>query len=157
MNLYAFTVISLALAIGITNISAINPNTDDEQAIIALERAMLDRWCNGDPDGYLELMAPGITYFDPSLENRKDGLEAMKEYFEPVKGKIKIDRDEMKNPKVQIYGDTAVLSYNYYSYIESADGSTMESWWNCTEVYSRINGEWKIVHSHWSHLKPELK
>jgi hypothetical protein len=28
--------------------------------------------------------------------------------------------------------------------------------WNSTEVYQRIDGKWKIVHSHWSYMKPEL-
>jgi hypothetical protein len=29
--------------------------------------------------------------------------------------------------------------------------------WNSTEVYRRIDGKWRIVHSHWSFTKPEVK
>jgi hypothetical protein len=29
--------------------------------------------------------------------------------------------------------------------------------WNSTEVYSRINGQWKIIHSHWLYTMPQLK
>jgi hypothetical protein len=29
--------------------------------------------------------------------------------------------------------------------------------WNSTEVDQRLNGTWKIVHSHWSYVKPVLK
>ena len=32
--------------------------------IIATERAALDRWGRGDPQGFLEIMAPEVTYFD---------------------------------------------------------------------------------------------
>ena len=48
----------------------------DADAIIATERAALDRWGAGDPYGYLEIMAPEVTSFDPVQERRVDGLPA---------------------------------------------------------------------------------
>jgi len=45
--------------------------------IVALERAALDRWGKGDPQGYLETYADEVTYFDPVAATRIDGLEAM--------------------------------------------------------------------------------
>jgi hypothetical protein len=33
----------------------------DANAIIAMERAALDRWGVGDPHGYLEIMAPEVS------------------------------------------------------------------------------------------------
>ena len=36
--------------------------------IIALERGALDRWGRGDPQGYLDLYARDVTYFDPMRE-----------------------------------------------------------------------------------------
>src|SRR5207237_2413765 len=36
--------------------------------IIALERAALDRWGRGDPQGYIDTFAADITYFDPFTE-----------------------------------------------------------------------------------------
>lgn len=127
------------------------------ETIIALERAALDRWGNGDPQGYLELYAPDVTYFDPTREKRVDGLEAMKELLVPITGKIKIDRYEMIGPKVQHRGDLAVLSYNLVSYGKRPNGGSFTVRWNSTEVYGRIGGKWKIIHSHWSYTKPELK
>src|SRR6266851_8820812 len=69
------------------------------ETIIALERAALDRWGNGDPQGYLETYAPDITYFDPGQQGRVDGLGAMKELLVPRTGKIKTDHYEMIGPK----------------------------------------------------------
>ena len=46
--------------------------------VIAMERAALDRWGKGDPGGYLEIMAPEVTYFDPIQEKRIDGLDALR-------------------------------------------------------------------------------
>jgi hypothetical protein len=37
------------------------------------------------------------------------------------------------------------------------DGPKTTARWNSTEVYQRFNGSWKIVHSHWSYVKPVLK
>ncbi len=68
---------------------------DVAATIIALERAALDRWGNGDPSGYLELSAPEVVYFDPFLERRLDGLEALTRYYETLRGQIRIDRDEL--------------------------------------------------------------
>lgn len=91
---------------------------DTAATIIATERAALDRWGKGDPSGYLEISAPEVVYFDPFLERRLDGLDALTEYYETIRGKIRIDRDEIINPKVQVYGNAAVLTFNYVSYTD---------------------------------------
>jgi ketosteroid isomerase-like protein len=124
--------------------------------IIGLERAALERWGKGDPQGYLEIMAPDMTYFDPALEKRLDGLAAVKEYIVPFTGKIRIDSYEMINPQVQRYGDVAVLTFNLIDSVKRPDREEKVRW-NSTEVYRRIDGNWKIVHSHWSYIKPQLK
>ena len=126
--------------------------------IIAMERAALDRWGNGDPRGYLEIMAPDVTYFDPGQEARIDGLRSMHDLLIPWTGKIKIDRYEMLNPTVQRHGDAAILTFNLVNYRTQPDGSErLAVRWNSTEVYGRVDGQWRIVHSHWSFIKPDLK
>ncbi|HKQ75275.1 MAG TPA: DUF4440 domain-containing protein [Blastocatellia bacterium] len=134
--------------------------TDDysPDKIIAMEKAALDRWGKGDPQGYLEIMDADLTYFDPFLEKRLDGLDAMKEFLKPFTGKIKVDRFDMLNPKVQRDGDMALLTFNLLSYAKQPDGTEkVVARWNSSEVYRKINGEWKIIHSHWSFIKPEIK
>ena len=126
--------------------------------IIALERGALDRWGKGDPQGFIELFAPEITYFDPTLETRIRGDAQMKAYFAPIIGKVKVDRYDMIDPAVQRHGNTALLTFNLVSYQTQADGEEKAiSRWNSTEVYARLNGVWRIIHSHWSYIKPELK
>jgi ketosteroid isomerase-like protein len=126
--------------------------------IIALERGALDRWGTGDPQGYLEIMAPEVTYFDPAQPQRVDGLQAMKDLLEPLTGKIRVDRYDMLNPAVQRHGDAALLTFNLVSYRKRLDGSEHPIVrWNATETYARLDGQWRIVHSHWSYVQPELK
>src|SRR5262249_51576972 len=90
---------------------------DDE--IIALERAALDRWITFDPDGYLELSAPEVTYFDPYREKRIDGLQELTTILAPIKqfkGAIKEPRYEMIAPRVQRYGEIVLLTFNLTNY-----------------------------------------
>jgi hypothetical protein len=50
------------------------------------------------------------------------------------------------------------LTFNLVNYGKLAAGEeTVLARWNSTEVYSRIEGKWRIIHSHWSYIKPQLK
>jgi len=118
-------------------------------AVLDIERAALDRWGHGDPSGFLEICAPDVTYFDPFLDRRLDGLDALTRYYESLRGKVRVDRYELLNPRVVALGDAAVLSFNYESRI---DGEALR--WNCTEAYRRTPAGWRIVHTHWSMTKP---
>jgi ketosteroid isomerase-like protein len=122
--------------------------------IISLERGALDRWGRGDPEGYLELYARDVTYFDPMREKRVDGIDAMRKMLEPIKGLVKVDRYEMLAPQVQRVGDAAILSYNLVSHGRRPDGTPTVTRWNSTAVYAQVDRRWKILHSHWSFTKP---
>lgn len=126
--------------------------------VVAMERAALDRWGKGDPQGYLEIMANEVTYFDPMQEKRVDGREAMQKMLAPITGKVTVSRFDMIGPKVQHHGDAALLTFNLVSYVAQPDGKERAvARWNSSELYARVDGQWRIVHSHWSYIKPELK
>src|SRR5262249_16485481 len=129
--------------------------------IIAMERSAIDRWITGDPEGYLSIYAPEMTYFDPAQEKRVDGLEALKTLFAPMKTakrQIREPRYEMIDPKVQRHGDVALLTFNVINYGKRPNQpETVLARWNVTEVYSRMDGKWKIIHGHFSFIKPEIK
>jgi ketosteroid isomerase-like protein len=134
------------------------PDDFQPETIVALERGALDRWGNGDPQGFFDIMALDQTYFDPTTARRIDGQDALKRLFAPIAGKIKIEKAEMIDPKVQRSGDLAVLTFNLVNYGAQLDGGPKTTArWNSTEVFQRLNGSWKIVHSHWSYVKPVLK
>jgi ketosteroid isomerase-like protein len=124
--------------------------TAAEDPIIALERAALARWLNGDPSGFLEICAEDVVYFDPMLTARMDGLEALTAYYEAIRGKIFASRFEIINPKVQYIGNAAVLTFNFASY-GGSEGAVMR--WNCTEVYRHDAPGWRIIQTHWSFSK----
>src|SRR5262249_345121 len=103
-----------------------------------------------------ENSAAEVTYFDPNLDKRIDGVDAMKKYLAPITGVIKNGQYQVVEPKVQHYGDAAVLSYILDGSAEVANTRQGRKW-NVTEVYAYTGGSWKVIHSHFSYLKPELK
>jgi ketosteroid isomerase-like protein len=124
-------------------------------AILALERGALDRWIKGDPQGYLEIYADNVTYFDPATARRIDGIEAMRALLTPLTGRFKLARYEILAPDVYRRGDLAVLSYNLVTYAEGPDGELTARRWNTTSAYALIGGRWKIVHNHFSLTQPQ--
>jgi len=122
-----------------------------EHAILALERAALDRWAQGDPLGYMERCADDVTYFDDiAAQHRVDGLVALRSYLGTLVGKIPPHRYELVEPKVQVYGDLGIVTLRYHPF--APDGAAQTPW-KATSVYRRADGAWKAVHAHWSMVK----
>ena len=119
--------------------------------IIALERAALDRWGSGDPDGFLEISAEDVVYFDPFQPRRLNRIAELRALYDTIRGKIRVDRYELIDPKVHLDGNIAVLTFNYVS-----RGGEGEMRWNTTEVYRREVRGWRIIHTHWSLTQPKL-
>jgi ketosteroid isomerase-like protein len=147
----------VGIALGSTFVFGQSADRQVTDTILGLERGALDRWSRGDPEGYLELYARDVTYFDPWRDARIDGADAMRRALEPIKGLIKIDRYEIIAPHVDRRGDVAILTYNLVTHGPGPDGGAIEKLWNSTAVYARIDGRWKILHSHWSYTKPDVK
>lgn len=120
-------------------------------AIIALEKRALERWNNGDPDGFLELSSDDVVYFDPSLGRKLAGKKALEAYYATVRGKIRIATYRMIDPVVLLSPGVAVLAYDYEAH---RDGQVFSM--HCTEVYaSGVSGRWEIVHTHWSFARKD--
>lgn len=126
--------------------------SDIATVIIEMERQALGSWAKGDPDGFLSISCPDVSYFDPFVEKRLDGLEALTALYERIRGKVRIDRFEMIAPRVQVVGDGAVLSFQFESF-----GSEGTMLWNTTEVYRKTPDGWRIAHTHWALNRPGME
>ena len=119
--------------------------------IIDMERAALERWGKGDPFGFIEICADDVVYFDPFQERRLNGIDELRALYESIRGQVSIARFDLIDPRVQAVADMAVLTFNYV-----AEGTNeVTSRWNCTEVFRRDGGVWRIVQTHWSFTRPE--
>lgn len=123
------------------------------EIILSHERDALNNWSNGNPAGYFQHAADDITYFDDiGAQGRKEGIESVSPYGETLKEMIPPHKYEMENTKVQVYGDAAILSYHYQPYSNEGEPLTK---WRASVIYSNLNDEWKMVHAHWTMVKPQ--
>lgn len=117
------------------------------EIILSLERESLENWSNGNPSGYFVHASDDVTYFDDiRAQNRMEGLESITSYAKTLEEMIPPHKYKMVNPKVQVYGDMAILSYHYHPFTLEGEPSTK---WRASVVYSNIKGR-KMVHAHWT-------
>ena len=57
---------------------------------------------------------------------------------------------DMQNGRVQVYGDTAVLTYNFAGLRRGADGKVAPSLAKSSRVYVRQGGRWMLVHANFA-------
>ena len=127
--------------------TSVSSNNEDIKAeIIALEKQALELWNDGNPDGFIALSSDDVVYIDPAFERKLKGKKALEEYYDQIRGKVKIENYKMIEPVVLVSSEMAVLAYDYEAH---RDGRVFKM--HCTEVYrSEIPGQWKIIHTHWS-------
>ena len=137
-------------------VESTNMNVDANkisETILGIERAANERWNNGDCNGYLETYSEDVTYFDPATEKLLVGRQSVVNHIRKLYKNPHIVRSEYREPQVAVSddGDLAVLSYNLRNFVaDGTGGEKLQAHWNTTEVYRLTDGEWRIVHSHWS-------
>ncbi len=93
-------------------------------------------------------IADDYTEFNGDYATRIDGKAVLTRITE-ANGKDPGRRmaAEMLNPKVQVYGDVAILSYNYAGVSKNKDGEMNPVRAKSTRVYAKQGGKWKLVHA----------
>lgn len=117
-----------------------------------LEKEALTLWFNGQTSGYNNLWSSkSFSYFDGVVEKRIDSHGEIEKVLQTIEGKLFApDGYRLENPRVQIFGDTAILTFQIY-----AKTTLIDMKYNCVEVYHEdIDGEWRVVHSTWSFIRP---
>jgi ketosteroid isomerase-like protein len=96
-------------------------------------------------------LADDYTEFNGDYPVRIDGKAANVALYEATaRSGEKSVLGEMMNPKVQVYGDVAILTYNYVGVTQAKDGKTTSSKAKSTRVYAKVGGAWKLVHANFA-------
>ena len=121
----------------------------DAQAVMAAARA---QWAanvaNASPADQYATAADDYTEFNgstPSLITGKDTAMALTGAYMQDGGQVLYA--DMENAHVQIYGDTAILAYNYVGVNRDREGNVEPQNAKSTRVYVRMDGQWKLVHA----------
>jgi len=105
----------------------------------------------GDSDGAAAVMADDYTEFNPSYPTRVDGKALNTRLADAMdEGGGSMLAGEMANAKVQVYGDVAILTYNFLGVNKTADGETSTNLAKSTRVYAKQGGKWKLVHANFA-------
>jgi ketosteroid isomerase-like protein len=130
------------------------PRLNAAQEVTTLERSALDKWAQGKPLGFVDIGADDVTWFDfnPGPQGRVEGLEAVRNMLAPLAQQIPPHTYELVDPKVQVYGNTSILTFHWSG--TTTEGQPMGKW-KVTSVYHWKDGKWWMVHAHWSPVQGE--
>ena len=114
--------------------------------IIAREKASFEAWRKKDKAFYADYWADDFTEFLPSSPYRDTKANLMPKFDQLVEHWRIVDY-QMYNSNVQVYGDTAVLTYNE-SISGTYDGVPSTYTGKVTMVYVKQGSTWRGVHYH---------
>ena len=149
-NVSLFVIVFLALDFT-SSIHAQTPSASAENEVIALTYKIWKAETNKDMIEMNKYLADDYTEFNPTYSTRVDGKKLnviLSEAISMNSGTILAT--EMLNPKVQVYGDVAILSYNYAGVSKDIDGKLINTKAKSTRVYAKIKGDWKLVHANFA-------
>jgi ketosteroid isomerase-like protein len=94
-------------------------------------------------------LAEDYTEFNPQLPTLVVG-KSMADAITAVDPGDSAIYSDMQNPRVQVYGDTAILTYNFAGMRRDKAGKVTPSLAKSTRVYVRQGGNWKLVHANFA-------
>ena len=140
--------IALLLMIGTPVQAADNPQVAAE--VMALARAQWASEIAGQPMTQQNAtLAEDYTEFNGDFPTLLVGRATATRMGE-VTPNDKAMYSDMRNAHVQVYGDTAILTYNFAGLRRAADGKVNPSLAKSTRAYAKLNGQWKLVHANFA-------
>ena len=119
--------------------------------VIALAKAQWAANIAQDTEKSISYLADDYTEFNPNYPTRLDGKElnaSLRRATDEGEGRVLVG--DMANAKVQVYGDVAILTYNFIGSGMTADGEVEPNLAKSTRVYAKIDGAWKLVHANFA-------
>ncbi|MEP7316766.1 MAG: nuclear transport factor 2 family protein [Sphingomicrobium sp.] len=150
MNLIAKLMVASALtALSVPASAADDPRVSAE--IMGIARAQWAAEQAGRPvSEQMSAIADDYTEFNGDHPTRLDGKAMNSRLYQAWSDGPKTLVGDMMNAKVQTYGDTAVLTYNYVGLSRAKDGKITPSNAKSTRVYAKQNGRWLLVHANFA-------
>jgi hypothetical protein len=114
---------------------------DITEIVLAMERAALERWGAGDPDGFLEISDAEVLYFDPFRSRGWTGSTGC------------AGGTSRSAARSTATGSNLGCRRRATLPCSASEGSLR---WNTTEVYRNGASGWRIIHTHWAFYEPKI-
>ena len=141
-RMLVFSGILSALCCSVFAQSKEQPPAGAEQAVMRIERELLNAILKGDPSASERYLADTYVFTGPDgmVENKAQSIADLKS------GDLKLQAASLDGAKVQVYGDTAIVTYssNDKGTFKGKDISGTTRW---TDVFVNRNGRWQVVAS----------
>lgn len=160
LSLILLLLVALGVASGLFAVTNARASAAQQQTIasqiIAREKASVEAWQRKDKAFFADFLSDDATYFSPmspylDVEPKVNFIPKFEQYAEI----FKFNDVQMYNPRVQVYGDTAVLTYTS-SVSGTMSGQPINYTAKMTTVYVKQGNTWRVVHGHES-MNPSAK
>ncbi len=99
----------------------------------------------------MQNVADEYTEFNADTPTRVDGKDLNMRLADAFAGGVgSLVAAEMANEKVQVYGDVAILTYNFVGMTKDKDGVVAPALAKSTRVYVNKDGQWMLVHANFA-------
>ncbi len=139
----------LMLVVSVSVFAQTDQKAADE--VMARARAQWAAEMAGNPA--TDQLAEEYTQFVPGIPVLMDGKDFITPFYEiNTKEGAEVLAADMANPRVQVYGNVAILTYNFIGTIKNKDGKIKPRLSKSTRVYVKKGGEWMLVHANFAPL-----
>ncbi len=144
-------VLMVFVGVAVLSLSVFAAHHTVADQVIAVTKAQWAAEMKRDVATAMKNVADDYTEFNPDYPTRLDGKAMnvrLSEAFNSGSGDTVAA--EMANPKVQVYGDVAILTYNYIGAAKNKDGEIESVKAKSTRVYVKQGGQWMLVHANFA-------
>jgi len=114
----------------------------NEQTLMKMEQEMSEAIIKNDMSVWDKYSADNAVFTDPggSVMTKAQSVAMFKS------GDLKIESTKIDDMKVQMFGDTAIVTYKTTDKL-SWKGKDMSGEYRWTDVFAKVGGKWKIIAS----------
>jgi ketosteroid isomerase-like protein len=111
-----------------------------ERTLMKMEQEMADAIVKGDTSVWDKYSADNSVFTDPGgmMMNKAQSMAMFKS------GDLKLESIKMDNMKVQMFGNTAVVTYTSMDK-GTYKGKDISGEYRWTDVFAKVGGKWKLV------------
>ena len=145
--------VPIVASVALFNLPALaQTNSQIAAEVIAITKAQWAAEMAKEPTATaMQNVADEYTEFNADTPTRVDGKDLSMRLADAFAGGVgSLVAAEMANEKVQVYGDVAILTYNFVGMTKDKDGVVAPTLAKSTRVYVNKDGQWMLVHANFA-------